>query len=277
MHEPEEPANPYSSAYDDFRPREAVRGPIAVVPTKVDAGDILNHAWETFKIHWGPLFGAFMIITIIGYVIGFANSMIQLFLFDLPNMQQGPGAAPNPFAQQGFHPVGLLMSFAGNILQQFFYLGFARMNLDAARGETPRIEQIFGAGRWFLPFLGWYILFTIGIVFGFVLLIVPGIILALMWWPGQYLIIDDQCGPMEAFSKAREITSGNKGTTFVLWMAAFGITILGILALCVGVFVAAPFISLIFATAYAMMSGQIGYSAQETAPVEDYGFGTEFQ
>ena len=82
---------------------------------------------------------------------------------------------------------------------------------------------------------------------------------------------------MEAFSKAREITSGNKGTTFVLWMAAFGITILGILALCVGVFVAAPFISLIFATAYAMMSGQIGYSAQETAPVEDYGFGTEFQ
>ena len=69
MHEPEEPANPYSSAYDDFRPREVVRGPVAVVPTKVDAGDILNHAWETFKIHWGPLFGAFMIITIIGYCL----------------------------------------------------------------------------------------------------------------------------------------------------------------------------------------------------------------
>lgn len=274
----EQPENPYASGYDDFRSQEVVRSGHEIVPTRVEAGDVLNHAWETFKIHWGTLFGAFMIITIIGYVIGFANSMIQLFVFDGgPNFQQQPGAAPNPFAQPAFQPVGISMSLAANLLQQFFYLGFAKMNLDAARGETPRIEQIFGAGRWFLPYLGWYILFTIAVAFGCLALIVPGILLALMWWPGNFLIIDDQCGALEAFGKAREITNGNKGTVFTLWLAAFGILLLGFLALCVGVLVATPFISLIFATAYAMMAGQIGYAAQQTVPEEDYGFADDFR
>jgi hypothetical protein len=61
--------NPYSSAYDEPGPQSLeVTGDVR--PTVISAGDVLNHAWDMFKRHWGTLVGAFVIVFIINLVHG---------------------------------------------------------------------------------------------------------------------------------------------------------------------------------------------------------------
>jgi hypothetical protein len=43
----------------------------------------------------------------------------------------------------------------------------------------------------------------------------------------------------------------------ILWLVSVGIIIVGLLAFCVGIILAAPLVSVLWATAYLMMSGQL--------------------
>ena len=67
---------------------------------------------------------------------------------------------------------------------------------------------------------------------------------------------------MESFGLAREITANNIGTTFLLWIVSVGISLLGLLACCVGIILAAPLAAMLFSVAYLMMSGQIPVNPQ---------------
>jgi uncharacterized membrane protein len=112
-----------------------------------------------------------------------------------------------------------------------------------------------------------YLLFIVAIGVGFLLLIVPGILLALMLWPALYLAAEGRTGIGESFSVAATISKGNWGTGFLLALLGFVIMLVGVLALCVGVLFAAPLVSMLWVTAYLMMSGQIpAYTQQYAQP-----------
>jgi hypothetical protein len=89
------------------------------------------------------------------------------------------------------------------------------------------------------------------------LCIIPGIILALMFWPFYYVVVESKAAVTDSFSVASTITQGNRGTTFVLWLASIGMMIVGVLAFCIGILFAAPLVGVMWATAYLMMSGQL--------------------
>ena len=85
---------------------------------------------------------------------------------------------------------------------------------------------------------------------------------ALWFWPFYYLNVEEKAGVIESFSVASKITEGNRGIAFVLVLVSFGVNVLGMLALCVGILFAAPLVSLLWATAYLMMSGQLPVQPQ---------------
>ena len=66
----------------------------------------------------------------------------------------------------------------------------------------------------FLPFVGIYILSLIGIVFGLVLLIIPGIMLMVRWTPLMSLVVDRQSGAFDAFGDSWEMTRGRGWSIF---------------------------------------------------------------
>jgi uncharacterized membrane protein len=72
----------------------------------------------------------------------------------------------------------------------------------------------------------------------------------------MYLIVDRDLAVIESLRRSTELTSGNYGATFLLGLAFFGMVLVGVLALCVGVIFAVPLGSLMFAVAYCLMSGQ---------------------
>ncbi len=94
------------------------------------------------------------------------------------------------------------------------------------------------------------------IFFGMLLLIVPGVIAALMFWPFTYILVDTDAPGLDCLSRAREITQNTWGSVILLFLTSFGLSILGGLACCVGLIFTTPLAHLMFAVAYCRMTGQ---------------------
>ena len=75
---------------------------------------------------------------------------------------------------------------------------------------------------------------------GFVLLIIPGIVLAfLTWWTLQF-VIDRNEDAITAIKSSFKAISANAGPLFLLALALFGINVLGLIACLVGLLVTIP-------------------------------------
>jgi len=110
--------------------------------------------------------------------------------------------------------------------------------------------------EFFLNYLAASILVMIAVVIGFILLIVPGVILALMFSQTFNLIIDRNMGPIEAMKESARITKGFKWELFLLWILSVGVIIIGLICLLVGFFVAMPVIMLASIHAYRTLAGK---------------------
>jgi phage FluMu protein Com len=235
-------ASPASAAY-----QPAAFGPIAgspVVPRPVGVEPILNYAWQLWQQHLGILLG----ITVIGIAVNYAIQIV----FTIPQM----ALQANDQAEAAI-AVSLLGSLLNQGIQLFLGIGMARIALKLARRQRAEFTDLFSGGPLFLPVLGAYILFNVALTVGLLLLIVPGIILALMLWPYYMLIVDQKAGVIESFSLASQVTKNNWGTAFLLAILSIGIFIVGVIALCIGVIFAVPLILMLWTVAYLMMSGQI--------------------
>ncbi|MEN8119167.1 MAG: hypothetical protein ABFS35_02425 [Bacteroidota bacterium] len=88
------------------------------------------------------------------------------------------------------------------------------------------------------------------IVAGFILLVVPGIILACRLAFVPYLVMDKQLDPVKAVEESWRLTKGYGWTIFGMGLLAIPVVIAGILALLVGVLVSIVWISAAFAAMY---------------------------
>ncbi|MCA9213397.1 MAG: hypothetical protein KDB27_10055 [Planctomycetales bacterium] len=248
---PDFATNPYSSpTADDTGATDqyfSVGGPID--HQIIDAGNVLNITWAIFKRNMGVLVGAFAIILAISLVLG---GLQQLAIFLMFGGGQQQGAPPDI----QIVVVSNLLAIPGQLLQIFLAIGMARINLAAARGQSPDIGMLFSGGNKFLPILGASILMGLIAMLGFAACVIPGIFLACALWPFYYFILDRNVNVMDSFSQAWEYSKGNRLAAFLLGIIQFGIMVLGLLALCVGFLVAAPLCGLLWPVAYLQMTGQ---------------------
>jgi uncharacterized membrane protein len=154
------------------------------------------------------------------------------------------------------------------VVSAFLHVGLLRLVLQAARGEAPSFAVLFsGAGR-VLPMLGLTLLMGMALVLGFLLFIVPGVILSLGWCMAPYYLVDANLGPIEALEASWEATKGVRGTLFLLFLAMFGIGLLGLVCCCVGMLVAGPLTMVIHAVAYLRLAGVDGALTRGQQPVD---------
>lgn len=233
--------NPYASPATGYQP-PTPGGPIN--PQVVGVEPIWNYAWQLWQQNLGLLLGVTVTIIAVSYVIS--------FLFMIPQF-----ALEQNGEREAAQIVNGLGAIVSNVVQIFLGIGQAQIALKLARRQPAQYTDLFGGGPLFLPVLGGAILFGIAYIIGLLLLIIPGIIVALMWWPYNLLIVDRKTGVIESFSVAARVTQGNWGTAFLLALMSMGIMILGCLALCIGFIFAAPLVTMLFTVAYLMMAGQI--------------------
>ncbi|QDU43883.1 hypothetical protein Mal52_23600 [Symmachiella dynata] len=229
---------------EEFGPQPLADGEIR--PTVIDVGEVMGTSWEIFKANLGACVGATIVVLMLnGFVQQGVGGVQTLILGDQPGNQMGLFIV--------IQLIGFLISFA---FQTWLTVGQTIFFLNVARGKEATIGQVFTGGAMLPNALGAQILFTIMYMIGFVLLIVPGIIIALMFSQNLPLIADRNLSVMDALQTSREITNGNKLSLFTLFLALFGLMIVGILACCVGVFFTASYGTLMLVVAYLRMTGQ---------------------
>lgn len=72
---------------------------------------------------------------------------------------------------------------------------------------------------------GTMLLLAIVVGIGFIVLIIPGIILALMFALSIYVAVEKNMNPIDAMKASKALTDGNKGNIFLFWLAIAGLNI----------------------------------------------------
>lgn len=104
---------------------------------------------------------------------------------------------------------------------------------------TPTLKDAWNP-RPFWKYVFTSALLTVMLCVGYVLLVVPGIILSIVFTFATMLVIDRELGPFDAFKESARLTKGHRWKLFGLMLALIGVNILGVLALVIGLFVSIP-------------------------------------
>jgi MFS family permease len=123
---------------------------------------------------------------------------------------------PGYFQAMGFS--GLAALITGAILQGALVYG----TVQDMNGQRASIADCLTTGlRAFLPLIGLSILLGIAVVFGLVLLIVPGIMMLCAWCVAAPALVADRTGVFGAFSRSAELTRGNRWRIFALFVVVW--------------------------------------------------------
>jgi hypothetical protein len=93
--------------------------------------------------------------------------------------------------------------------------------VETLEGRSPSVGETVDQGlRFFLPVLVAHALYTLGAMAGMVLLIVPGLIVALMWIFVTQAVVVERLGIIEAFKRSRTLTKGHRWALLGLGVAS---------------------------------------------------------
>ena len=212
---------------------------------------VLRFGWEKLKAHWKLL----------------ALYMLILILFN----------AITGYVASGLENVSSALALVFNILITIvgLFVGIAQIKLvlRIVDGKaTPDLKQELAVFKGFLmtsvqqivPYLLGSIAYSLLVILGFILLIVPGIVFLIKYQFVTYLIVDKHMGVKEAFRVSGEMTQGKKMWMLGYSLVSLGVILLGLLALVVGVVVAAGVVMLGSMYIYRQLSA----SAQVPTPVK---------
>ncbi|MGE5540822.1 MAG: DUF975 family protein [Bacillota bacterium] len=198
--------------------------------------EILSFAWRTFKAR--PWF--FVEVSLLVVAISLLSSFAQ-------------GLLTKTFGDVAGSALSTLLSVTMDI---FVGMGVVSVYLKAHDAVmSPTLRDLWNP-RPFWKYLATDALRTILVFVGYVLLIVPGVIVSLMLTFTSQLVIDRGLGPIEALKESAAMTRGNRWRLFLLVLALLGLNLLGALALLLGLFVTVPMSLLAFTHAYRTLSAQ---------------------
>lgn len=219
-----------------------------MVAPALTVGGFITFGWETFKKRPWFLIGATLLFTVIGWIAGFIAGFVGGILEAL--VGSGVGGVASFF-----------VSFTLNSLVAMGWVAFFIKAHDDI--STTRIGD-FWHPQYLLKYIGTTILYVIAVFGGFLLLIVPGVIAAIAFMFALYLVVDKGLGPIEALKESARITKGNRLRLFALLGAITLVSLLGLVALVVGLLVAIPITSIAFLDAYRRLSAAADASAPKT-------------
>ena len=173
--------------------------------------EILSRSWDALSSKWLLAIGIVLLHTIVNGVVGSVG-------FGLGTLALG-GA----------------LSF-----------GMSRTMVLIYRGHTPQVETYFDGFKHYLPTLISFLLVSVIVLVGIVLLVIPGIVAAIGLSQTFYVLQDQpELGAEGAIRESWRLTwtNGNMLKVFLMGFVIFFVTLGGLLALGVGLLFAIPLVS----------------------------------
>ena len=180
--------------------------PVAPGGDQAPRGSYLKTGWHLFKQYPGGFIGFTALVLLI---------------------QAGLGALPK---------VGWMVLF----IQYPLMFGFVAVSSRLIRGERPRFGEFFNGFNFILTLLLLGVVSQIFIFLGLLLLVVPGVYLAVGFFLAPWFVLDRKAGFWEAMQLSRRGVRPYWFELFGLFLLIILVNLLGILALGVGLLVTLP-------------------------------------
>jgi uncharacterized membrane protein len=216
------------------------------------APEAIAWGWRKFTENVGAVILAMLAVIAVTIAVGFVTTLLSGG-FSARSPMQGPfqfeSAGPGQFLAQ------LLQSavsiFVGGVA--------AKAALEVTEGKPFDFFAAFGKVN-VVQLVIAAVLVGFATVVGFVLLVIPGLIVMFLTFLTTYAIVDDDKSAIDGIKHSFKLTSENVGDALLLLLFNLLVIIAGAIALCVGLVVAIPVT--VFATAYAYRA----FNGQPVAP-----------
>ncbi len=194
-----------------------------------------------------PLIVGFLAMVIPAIIVSVVVQVASAVIIDM--LDESVAA----FAAMGFN---LILQLIGNIVQIFILGGVVAAALKAVRGQPFSYGDVFSGGRYFGAMLVASILVSLAVSLGFLLCIVPGVILALGLGLYSYAVVDEGLSGVDALKRSWELTLGHKLNLFLFGLIGVLVSIAGLLACGVGLLVVMPMAIIGQAYIFARLKGE---------------------
>lgn len=203
---------------------------------KFPISESVRYGWDTFKANVGFFIGLLIIIFLVHFFFSVFASLFERRL---------------PLFALLFNLGSILASIVINIVTIKIALKFCD------RSTRPTMEDIYFSASLFYKFVLGYFLYTLIVVAGLLLLIIPGIIWSIKYLYIVYLIVDKEMGPMEAMRQSAHITNGVKWELFAFMLLLMIINMAGVFFFLLGLFVTIPVTIVAMAYMYRKLSYRV--------------------
>jgi uncharacterized membrane protein len=174
-------------------------------------GRILNTAF-------GAIFGNLFVMLGIAFLFGgLPQGVISYFQESLT-----PRLAAGSISLGQYVGVVILASLLNMVFTVLAQGALVRATIASSHGERATFgECLSTALRRLLPLLGLGIVSGLAVGFAAILLIVPGIILAVMWYVAAPVVIAEREGVFAALGRSADLTKGERWNVFVVLLILF--------------------------------------------------------
>ncbi len=203
---------------------------------KIEVGSVLSETFSLYGSQAGVLLPmAFLFYLAVAILDGLAGSSLVLVL------------------------VASIVGIAAGTLYQGTVVNLVR-DVQDGRRDFSAGELLSSATPFILPLIGAGILAGLGIGIGFVLLIVPGLILLTIWSVIAPVIVVEKSGVMDSFGRSRALVRGNGWPVFGAIFVTFLIVIVaGILFVAIAEGISdGPFARIVFSLLASTLTAPIG-------------------
>jgi hypothetical protein len=171
---------------------------VSVVP--IGPGAVVSRVWEIYRDQFGALFGTAVVLYALQFVIYLVLPAVTGIVL-------------------------VLLFWALSVLYQGMVVKLVQDVQDGRRDHSVG-QLLRSVDPVFWPLVAVSILFGIGVAIGFVLLIVPGLILLVMWSVVAPVTVLERPGVFRAFGRSRVIVRGNGWSVFGVMVILFVIVFL---------------------------------------------------
>jgi uncharacterized membrane protein len=218
-------------------------------------GDAFNWAWNKFGKNALALIVAYLVYRVVSAVFSIATRLASR----LGEQTTSAGLVA------GLLAVALILYVLSLGWEVFTWAALLTGCLDIADGKPVTIGSFFKPRNFGQVILAALLVGVLTAV-GFVLLIIPGIIFAVLASFTIFFVIDRSLGPVEALKASIAMVRSNIGEVLLALFAVVATTIVGFLACVVGLLVAVPVAALVMTYTYRKLSGG------QVVPLEQPGY-----
>lgn len=205
-------------------------------PTRIELFDVLGTAWAIYKANIGKVVLAGLAVLVLSTAV---TGGVSYAMKDASILERQA------------------VNLVANVPTIWLSLGLLIFYIKIARGENAELGDLFSGGPYLLRALGAGAIIFLSTVAGFILLIIPGIIIALMFSQTLCVLVDQNVGAIDALRMSAKATRGNKLTLFALGLLMIPVVALVTLLTClIGYFFVVPFVQLLAVVTYLAMTGQ---------------------